>query len=137
MSDPIDEFLPTRLSLLGRLKDWGDQQSWQDFFDIYHRLIHSVALKAGLSPTEAQDVVQEAVSGKELLTLNGHGREVYAVAFSPDGQRIVTGSVDNTKVWEAATPQQVATWQAEEQSDGQLPAQVRAALSGEAEGQNP
>ncbi len=61
MSVPTDEFLPTRLSLLGRVKDWGDQQSWQDFFDTYHRLIHSVALKAGLSPTEAQDVVQETV----------------------------------------------------------------------------
>ncbi len=61
MSDPSDEFLPTRLSLLGRLKDWGDQQSWQEFFDTYHRLIHSVALKAGLTPTEAQDVVQETV----------------------------------------------------------------------------
>ena len=33
MTDESDEFLPTRLSLLGRLKDWGDQQSWQEFFD--------------------------------------------------------------------------------------------------------
>ena len=61
MSDESDEFLPTRVSLLGRLKDWGDQRSWQDFYDTYHRLIHSVALKAGLTPTEAQDVVQETV----------------------------------------------------------------------------
>ena len=35
---------------------------------------------------------------------------------SPDGRRIVTGSGDGTaKVWEAATPAQVARWQAEEQ----------------------
>ena len=61
MSDESDEFLPTRVSLLRRLKDWGDQESWQEFFDTYHRLIHSVALKAGLSQTEAQDVVQETV----------------------------------------------------------------------------
>jgi RNA polymerase sigma-70 factor (ECF subfamily) len=61
MTDESDEFLPTRVSLLGRLKDWGDQQSWQDFCDTYHRLIHSVALKAGLTQDEAQDVVQETV----------------------------------------------------------------------------
>jgi RNA polymerase sigma-70 factor (ECF subfamily) len=56
-----DEFIPTRASLLGRLKDWGDQKSWQDFFDTYWRLIYSVATKAGLSDAEAQDVVQETL----------------------------------------------------------------------------
>ena len=61
MTNQSDEFLPTRLSLLGRLKDWADQRSWQEFFDTYHRLIHSVALKAGLTASEAQDVVQETV----------------------------------------------------------------------------
>jgi RNA polymerase sigma-70 factor (ECF subfamily) len=47
--------------LLGRLKDWGDQASWQDFFDTYWRLIYSVATRAGLSDAEAQDVVQETL----------------------------------------------------------------------------
>jgi RNA polymerase sigma-70 factor (ECF subfamily) len=56
-----DEFIPTRASLLGRLKDWGDQKSWQDFFDTYWRLIYSVATRAGLSDAEAQDVVQETL----------------------------------------------------------------------------
>ena len=55
--DPI----PTRHSLLNRLKDWGDQSSWQDFFDTYWRLIYNVAVKAGLTDTEAQEVVQETV----------------------------------------------------------------------------
>ncbi len=55
--DPI----PTRHSLLERLKDWGDQASWQDFFDTYWRLLYNVALKAGLTDTEAQEVVQETV----------------------------------------------------------------------------
>src|SRR5207249_11589098 len=56
-----DEFIPTRASLLGRLKNWGDQKSWQEFFDTYWKLIYSVAIKAGLSDSEAQDVVQETV----------------------------------------------------------------------------
>ena len=38
-----------------------DQQSWQEFFDAYWKLIYSVALKAGLSDAEAQEVVQETV----------------------------------------------------------------------------
>ena len=37
-------------------------------------------------------------------TLRGHLEDVTSVAFSPDGQRIVTGSWDQTaKVWEAAS----------------------------------
>jgi WD40 repeat protein/serine/threonine protein kinase len=61
--------------------------------------------------------VWDAASGKELLTLKGHSGPIHSVAFSPDGQRIVTGSWDETaKVWEAATPKQVAAWQAEERA---------------------
>jgi RNA polymerase sigma factor (sigma-70 family) len=51
----------TRGSLLSRLQDWQDDRSWRDFFDTYWRLIHSTALKAGLSHEEAQEVVQETV----------------------------------------------------------------------------
>jgi RNA polymerase sigma-70 factor (ECF subfamily) len=56
-----EDTLPTRLSLLGRLKDWGDQRSWQEFFDTYGHLLHRVARQAGLSAAEAQDVVQDTV----------------------------------------------------------------------------
>jgi len=51
----------TRYSLLSRLKDWEDQDSWMEFFNNYWRLIHGVAVKAGLSREEAEDVVQETV----------------------------------------------------------------------------
>lgn len=56
-----DEFLPTRQSLLSRLKDWDDQEGWRDFFETYWRLIYTVARRAGLSEAEAQDVVQETM----------------------------------------------------------------------------
>ena len=59
-ADP-DEFIPTRESLLSRLKDWSDQESWRNFFETYWRLIYRAALKAGLTETEAQDVVQETL----------------------------------------------------------------------------
>ena|SRR5579862_670275 len=51
----------TRTTLIKRLKDWQDQESWQDFFDTYWKLIYGVAVKSGLNETEAQDVVQETM----------------------------------------------------------------------------
>jgi RNA polymerase sigma-70 factor (ECF subfamily) len=56
-----DELIPTRASLLSRLKDWQDETSWKVFFDTYWRLIYNAAIKAGLTDAEAQDVVQETV----------------------------------------------------------------------------
>ena len=56
-----DEFIPTRRSLLSRLKNWEDQKSWQEFFDTYSKLIYRMAAKAGLTDAESQDVVQETV----------------------------------------------------------------------------
>ena len=56
-----DELLPTRASLLSRLKDWQDETSWKVFFDTYWKLIYNAAIKAGLTDAEAQDVVQETV----------------------------------------------------------------------------
>src|SRR5437867_1469660 len=56
-----EKLIPTRYSLLSRLHNRDDQESWKDFFDTYWRLIYGVALKAGLSEQEAQDVVQETV----------------------------------------------------------------------------
>ncbi len=58
---PGDESIPTRQSLLNRLKNCDDHESWSEFFNTYWRLIYSVALKAGLTETEAQEVVQETV----------------------------------------------------------------------------
>jgi RNA polymerase sigma factor (sigma-70 family) len=56
-----NELMPTRVTLLNRLKDWSDQASWQEFFDRYWKLIYGVARKAGLTEAEAQDVVQETL----------------------------------------------------------------------------
>jgi len=53
-----DAMLPTRQSLLSRLRDWQDQDGWREFFDTYWRLIYNVARKSGLGDAEAQDVVQ-------------------------------------------------------------------------------
>src|SRR5262245_58174216 len=56
-----NELIPTRQSLLSRLKNWNDQESWRDFFETYWKLIYHASIKAGLTDAEAQDVVQETV----------------------------------------------------------------------------
>lgn len=55
------DLIPTRSSLLGRLKDWDDQESWRAFFNTYWRLIYNFALQRGLNHEEAQEAVQETV----------------------------------------------------------------------------
>jgi RNA polymerase sigma factor (sigma-70 family) len=59
-SAPVDPN-PTRGTLLARLKDWRDDESWKEFFNLYWRLIYSAALRAGLNENEAEEVVQETV----------------------------------------------------------------------------
>jgi RNA polymerase sigma factor (sigma-70 family) len=58
---PGDDSLATRASLLGRLKNWDDARSWEEFTQTYSRLIRAVALKAGLTESEAKDVEQETL----------------------------------------------------------------------------
>ena len=55
--------LETRPSLLRRLQSGEDQESWRDFYAIYGGLMRSFAAKAGLTPEEAEEVVQETVIG--------------------------------------------------------------------------
>ncbi len=61
MTTNENDVIHTRVTLLNRLKDWEDQASWQEFFNIYWKLIYNFARKAGLSESEAHDVVQEVL----------------------------------------------------------------------------
>ena len=50
----------TRKTLINRLRQTNsDTRSWSEFYDLYWKLVYSVALKSGLSSTDAEDVVQE------------------------------------------------------------------------------
>lgn len=58
MANEGDELIPTRASLLRRLKNSKDQASWQEFFDTYWSLIYGVARKAGLSDDDSKEVLE-------------------------------------------------------------------------------
>jgi RNA polymerase sigma-70 factor (ECF subfamily) len=66
--------LRTRRSLISRIKDWGDRDSWQQFYDTYSGLIFGAALSAGLNREEAEEVLQETVLtvAKKLRAETGH-----------------------------------------------------------------
>ena len=49
----------TRASLLLRLKEQGDEQTWREFYAICGRMIFGFALRFQMSHSEAEDVVQE------------------------------------------------------------------------------
>ncbi len=134
-----DELLPTRESLLSRLKDWEDQDGWREFFDTYWRLIFNVARHAGLNEAEAQDIVQETLLGvakkipafrydpakgsfKAWLLLNVRSRIVEhwrrrAVADShraaPDPGGPPTGTDVVHRIADPAGPDLEAVWQKE------------------------
>lgn len=56
-----DSLLPTRRSLISRLRDRQDEESWRAFFKTYWKLIYSFAVRRGCTDSEAEEVVQETV----------------------------------------------------------------------------
>lgn len=61
MNPGADLDLETRKSLLSRLRNLDDGESWRTFFDLYWKLLYRVARRSGLADGDAQDVVQETV----------------------------------------------------------------------------
>ena len=69
-------------------------------------------MKVEMSAVNALDGAWRGWSSewRERTVLGGHTASVSAVAFSPDGSRVLTGSADNTaRLWDAATGKAVAT----------------------------
>jgi RNA polymerase sigma factor (sigma-70 family) len=59
MANDEHSSIQTRPSLLNRLKAGDDTESWQDFYRVYGKLVRDFAIQAGLTDTEADEVVQE------------------------------------------------------------------------------
>ena len=61
VQDEPSDYLPTRSSLLFRLKEWNDSASWEEFFHAYNKSIHKIAYERGLTRVEAEEVAQETM----------------------------------------------------------------------------
>jgi RNA polymerase sigma factor (sigma-70 family) len=48
----------TSETLLLRVRDWGDEVSWRQFFETYHQVVISLATKSGLTISESEEVAQ-------------------------------------------------------------------------------
>jgi RNA polymerase sigma-70 factor (ECF subfamily) len=59
MPTDTEQLIPTRETLLSRLRLLDDHTSWREFFETYWRLIYNVARKSGFTDAGAQDIVQE------------------------------------------------------------------------------
>jgi len=55
--------ITTHASLLARLKNGDDVDSWNEFFRTYRDLLRDFARKAGLTDEESEDVIQETAIG--------------------------------------------------------------------------
>ena len=53
----------TSPTLIGRIKDLTDDESWREFYVRYTPLIYSVARRQGLDDADAEDVVQAVMLG--------------------------------------------------------------------------
>lgn len=53
---------PTRASLILRLKDTDDVAAWDEFAAIYSPAIYRVAIRKGMQPADAENVVQEVLA---------------------------------------------------------------------------
>ncbi len=55
--------------------------------------------------------IEQSASKAELVLQTGHAMSVEAMAFSPDGKWLASGSIDNTvRLWEVATGREVRTF---------------------------
>jgi RNA polymerase sigma factor (sigma-70 family) len=61
MSVSMDDSLPTRASLLSRIRDVGNDASWREFFERYRGFIYGVARRKGLGHEDAEEVLQDTV----------------------------------------------------------------------------
>jgi len=125
---PPEDWVPTRYSLLSRLQDWDDQESWKDFFDTYWRLIYAVAMKSGLTEQEAQDVVQETVISvakaihtferdRKKGSFKGWLRNITRWRIADQMRKRNAPVLDPERVPDSVTPSMESVWEEEWQTN--------------------
>jgi WD40 repeat protein len=68
----------------------------------FHTYIRRVAFSPdGRQSVDLNLVLRDLPTGKEIRKLDGHKFQVYAVAFSMDGRRIISGDGSDIRIWDA------------------------------------
>ncbi|MCB1095030.1 MAG: sigma-70 family RNA polymerase sigma factor [Verrucomicrobiales bacterium] len=62
----MDDTTPTRATLILRVQDTEDQDSWAEFSEVYMPLIFGFCIKRGLKRADAADVAQEVMRSLSL-----------------------------------------------------------------------
>jgi hypothetical protein len=88
-SDPMapdkTNSIQTRSSLLNRLKAEDDAESWQEFYRIYGKLVRDFGIQAGLTDSEADEVVQETAISLDLAEVKGQENVKRAMEIAAAG----------------------------------------------------
>jgi RNA polymerase sigma factor (sigma-70 family) len=58
----MNEYNPTRVTLLVRLKQSADEEAWREFESLYQGFIHSLILRMGINHHDAQDIAQAVLT---------------------------------------------------------------------------
>src|SRR5215472_3471826 len=58
---PANDAMPTRPSLLLRIRDAGDRLAWEQFVSLYAPMIYRFVRRRGLQDADAADVTQEVL----------------------------------------------------------------------------
>src|SRR5262245_24074898 len=107
---PIGSAFSCRLRLLGCAMRLCSKPSLE--------LLSVVLLVFAWAPAAAQSI---PVTTKPVRTFEGHTRGIVSVAFSRDGQRIVSGSRDKTvRLWQTATGKRLRTFQGHNEEVGSV-----------------
>lgn len=85
------------------------KQTWRGHLDTVRSLVYTrdgkwLAAGGGRSGASGQVRIWDVAAGRETKVLGDHSDTVHGVAFSPEGTKIATASIDKTiKVWEIAS----------------------------------